>query len=198
MVSTCPSLPSSFPTSQTTHPQDCPPFQQCGASQCCSLAQYCSTEDGPAHCVDIPHFAGIGDCQPPQIQNNDDALLAVTCNGPLHTMMPGEASAPDQTVLLGNPYPSNATVVVESMTSQMVDAANNPVLLSEVCILCFTYVLLLVLITTIVVVFLTATPCCSPPTRVDRACTPNTQANTHPNHTAVCAPLRCQYSLSPG
>lgn len=109
----------------------CPATQQCGSSQCCSVAQYCSTKHGPAHCVNIPHFAGIGRCHPPVKQQ--DNTYTVTCNGPHHSMLPGEASAPDQTVLLGNPYPRDASVVVESMTSQMVDAANNPVPLSEVC-----------------------------------------------------------------
>lgn len=56
---------------------------------------------------------------------------SVSCNGPLLTMTPGEASAYDQVVLLGNPYPSSM-VAVQSMTSQMVDGAGNPVPLSEV------------------------------------------------------------------
>ncbi|CAL5223582.1 g6118 [Coccomyxa viridis] len=76
---------------------------------------------------DLP-FAGNGTCG--EKVENKDGSVTVRCLGPAHPLKPGQTV--NTMMYLESPYPAEGQVVVLNLTSQLVDAEERPVPLSDV------------------------------------------------------------------
>ena len=61
---------------------------------------------------------------------NEDGSVTVRCLGPAHSLKPGQTV--NTMMYLESPYPAEGQVVVLNLTSQLVDAEERPVPLSDV------------------------------------------------------------------
>ena len=59
-----------------------------------------------------------------------DGTFTVRCLGPAHPLKPGQTV--NTMMYLENPYPTEGNVIVYNLTSQLVDAEQRPVPLSDV------------------------------------------------------------------
>ena len=86
--------------------------------------------------VSVPEYSSIwaifdvgnGTCG--ERVNNKDGTVTVRCLGPAHSLKPGQTV--NTMMYLESPYPSEGQVVVLNLTSQLVDAEEQPVPLSDV------------------------------------------------------------------
>ena len=73
-------------------------------------------------------YAGNGTCG--DRAKNEDGTVTVRCLGPAHSLKPGQTV--NTMMYLESPYPSEGQVIVLNLTSQLVDADERPVPLSDV------------------------------------------------------------------
>ncbi len=88
------------------------------------LSSYSSLQANHRCCM----HSGNGTCG--EKVENEDGTVTVRCLGPAHPLKPGQTV--NTMMYLESPYPAEGEVVVLNLTSQLVDAEERPVPLSDV------------------------------------------------------------------